>query len=73
MHETSISIISEPRNGRLSATAKDADGVDKPLHHGYAQAHAGAPDTRPEIEEEEEEEEFVRIHGYCRGTQGACC
>ena len=26
-----------------------------------------------EEEEEEEEEEFIRIHGYCRGTQGARC
>ena len=24
-------------------------------------------------EEEEEEEEFIRIHGYYRGTQGARC
>ena len=24
-------------------------------------------------EEEEEEEEFIRIHGHCRGTQGARC
>ena len=23
--------------------------------------------------EEEKEEEFIRIHGYCRGTQGARC
>ena len=29
------------------------------------------PDANPK--EEEEEEEFIRIHGYYRGTQGARC
>ena len=29
--------------------------------------------TPEEEEEEEEEEEFMRIHGYYRGTQGARC
>ena len=28
---------------------------------------------RSRSEEEEEEEEFIRIHGYYRGTQGARC
>ena len=32
--------------------------------------HLQSPKCQPE-EDSEEEEEFIRIHGYYRGTQGA--
>ena len=32
-----------------------------------------APHSDRQAPEEEEEEEFIRIHGYYRGTQGARC
>ena len=39
----------------------------------FASSEWQAPEWSPLGGEEEEEEEFIRIHGYYRGTQGARC
>ena len=47
--------------------------VTNPGVRNGAFAHAARSTLVREREEEEEEEEFIRIHGYYRGTQGARC
>ena len=50
--------------------------VSGPARPTRTKRHAQAeslPKSKVPAEEEEEEEEFIRIKGYCRGTQGARC
>ena len=52
--------------GRVREREGRCRAVVATMHVGPGHPRYGAPE-----EEDEEEEEFIRIHGYYRGTQGA--
>ena len=48
-------------------------GLVLSVTHAIISAYPNRAPIPSSDEEEEEEEEFIRIHRYCRGTQGARC